>query len=294
MARRKISYNFLFLKNGEIEEAIQQPLEKLLTFIMSKEKKDRKQDITSEKFAFLDIVLYETSESDSIIKLMFKNAKHSYRAPLLDKNTVESRENPKTLDEGEQMKTHLLIKFKNGDAVLFLETGNNMLSCGNIVDYLNKALIPYNSQFDENSIERINGRFSFDMIARDDFDEVLQEMQRVVCAEIFVDRAILGSDVLNFSNPTDQIKQEVVVTIKADRKKDIKSHIYDIVNKFNGAHPEIKRIRVSGKNNNGIESVIDTSFIIKKEFIEVDQDSETGEYNSNHVFSQLKELSNSY
>lgn len=294
MPKRKISFNYLFLKVGDLEQPIESALNKVLNYVMAKDKVNRKQDVNNDKFAFLDSFDYDTISQYHTMQLLFKSAKHSYRAPLLDKNTAEARENPKTMSEGEQMKTHILIKIKDGDAILFLETGNNMLTCLNIINYLNQALLSYNSQFDEDEENRIEGKFSFDMIARDDFQEVLQSMNRVLCAEVFVDKSVLGSDVLNFSNLSEQVKENVLLTIKAERKKSIKDTLYDIVNKFNGAHSQIRRIRVRGKNMNGNASVIDTDFIVKKEFIEVQQDSDTGEYNSANVFSQLLALSNEY
>ena len=294
MAKRKISYNYLFLKMGEFEQPIENALSTILNYIISKEKVDRKQDVNNEKIAFLDNINYDTTSEYHTMQILFKSAKHSYRAPLLDKNTVESRENPKTMSEGEQMKTHVLVKFKDGDAIIFLETGSNMLTCGNIVNYLNQALLSYNSQFREDDEQRLLGKFSFEMIARDDFQEILQGMDRVLCAEIFIDKSVLGSEVLNFSNSAEQVKENILLTIKAERKKSIKETLYDIIDKYNSAQSKIRRIRVTGKNTNGNASIIDTDFIVKKEFIEVQQDSDTGEYISANVFSQLLALSNEY
>lgn len=294
MAKRKISYNYLFLKMGEFEQPIENALSTILNYIISKEKVDRKQDVNNEKIAFLDNINYDTTSEYHTMQILFKSAKHSYRAPLLDKNTVESRENPKTMSEGEQMKTHVLVRFKDGDAIIFLETGSNMLTCGNIVNYLNQALLSYNSQFREDDEQRLLGKFSFEMIARDDFQEILQGMDRVLCAEIFIDKSVLGSEVLNFSNSAEQVKENILLTIKAERKKSIKETLYDIIDKYNSAQSKIRRIRITGKNTNGNASIIDTDFIVKKEFIEVQQDSDTGEYISANVFSQLLALSNEY
>lgn len=294
MAKRKISYNYLFLKMGEFEQPIENALSTILNYIISKEKVDRKQDVNNEKIAFLDNINYDTTSEYHTMQILFKSAKHSYRAPLLDKNTVESRENPKTMSEGEQMKTHVLVKFKDGDAIIFLETGSNMLTCGNIVNYLNQALLSYNSQFREDDEQRLLGKFSFEMIARDDFQEILQGMDRVLCAEIFIDKSVLGSEVLNFSNSAEQVKENILLTIKAERKKSIKETLYDIIDKYNSAQSKIRRIRITGKNTNGNASIIDTDFIVKKEFIEVQQDSDTGEYIYANVFSQLLALSNEY
>jgi len=293
MQKRKVSFNYLFLKYGDIQIDVENNIRILLEYFISKSNVERKQDMDNNKFAFLDSYTLDTNEECHTLQLLFKSAKHSYRAPLLDKVTVEARDNPKTMDEGEQMKTHALIKFKDGDAILFLETGNNLMTCGNIVDYLNKSLLCYNGQFD-NDDGKIQGKFAFDMIPRDDFREVLGSMNRVVCAEIFADKSILGSDALNFAAPTEEMKESIVLTLKAERKKSILDYAYRLVDNFNGTNSKIRRIRIRGKLDNGNESVIDTGFIVKKEYIEAQQNEDTGEYNTPYMFSQLKALANDY
>lgn len=291
MAKRKIGFYFLFLRRGDCEFSVQENFTNLLVFLQNKTRVERKQDITSDKIAFLDSSIMEND--GNLIKLLFKSAKHSYRAPLIDKNTVIERDNPKRIDEGEQTKTHALIKFREGDAILLLETGGGMLTGHNIAEYLNKMLAIYNAQF-QNDGDKILGGFCFDMIPCDDFREVLQNMSRVSCATIFTDKRILGSDVLNFSDPSEELKEEVVLEIKAERNKSILQHVYDFLDKFTGANSIIRRIRVKGKLPNNNESIIDTSFIIKKEYVDAVQNRDTGEYDSTYMFSQLVELSHNF
>lgn len=293
MQKRKISFNYLSFRNGELSLPVESNLCELLEHLLGKTRVERKQDMSNDKFAFLDSYSLDTSEECHTLRLLFKSAKHSYRAPLLDKVTVEARDNPKTMDEGEQMKTHAFVKFKEGDAILFLETGNNLMTCGNIVEYLNKCLLYYNGQFDDDE-EKIKGKFAFEMIPRDDFREMLGNMNRVVCAEIFTDKSILGSDTMNFAEPTEEIKEQIVLTLKAERKKSILDYVYHLVDNFNGTNSKIRRIRIRGKLSNGNESVIDTDFIVKKEYIEAQQDEDTGEYNTPYMFAQLKALANGY
>lgn len=95
-------------------------------------------------------------------------------------------------------------------------------------------------------------------------------------------------------NPSEEMKEFVVMSVRAERKKSIKEHIYDFVDKLAGNESKIKRIRVKGKLSNDNESIIDTSFIIKREFVEVVQDEDTGEFNSTDMFLQLKYLSRDY
>lgn len=133
--KRKVSFFYLFLKEGNREIPIENELIRLTRYISSLPKKIKKQDIDKDRFCFLDEVTY--NEEENVITLLFKSAKHSYRAPLINKNTIEERENPKMLDEGEQIKTHLLIKFSNGDAIVFSETFRNALSLNIITEYFN-------------------------------------------------------------------------------------------------------------------------------------------------------------
>ena len=291
MVKRKIGFYYLFLKQGDFEFPLREKLIRLLDFSIDKPRLERKQDIPGDKIAFLDT--YSSDEDETLLKLRFKSAKHSYRAPLIDKNTVEERDNHKRIEEGEQMKTHALIKIKDGDAILFLETGGGMLTCNNITEYFNKMLAIYNAQYN-NDDDKIKGGFCFDMIPRDDFREVLQSMTRVSCATIYTDKRILGSDILNFSEPSEELQEEVVIEIKAERKKNIIQHIYDCLDKASGANSNIHRIRVKGKLPNNNESIIDTEFIIKKEYVDAEQNDDTGEFNSTFMFSQLVALSHDF
>lgn len=296
MAKRKIGFYYLFLKDKidgeEVELSIKENLLNLVSYLQDLSPIERKFDMSNDKFVFMDSFTSYVDDGTSLLEILFKSAKHSYRAPLLDRDTVEARENPKTMSEGEQMKTHCLIKFKEGNAILFLETGQNMLTCNNIAEYLNNSLSLYNSDLENEN--RIDGKFCFDMIPRDDFREVLDSMTRVTLAEVYIDKDILGADYLRFSNPSEEMKEFVVMSVKAERKKSIKEHIYDFVDNLAGNESKIKRIRVKGKLSNDNESIIDTSFIIKREFVDVQQDEDTGEFNSTDMFLQLKFLSRDY
>ena len=284
--KRKVGFFYLILRDGEESLLLQNEIPKLLRYINSQSKKARKQDISDDKFCFLDT--YDFLEEDNLIKILFKSAKHSYRAPLLNKNTVEERENPKTIEEGEQIKTHLLLKLIGGDTIVFLETFRSALSLKTITDYLNEWISIYNSNHKR---ETIRGKFAFDIIPRDDFREVLNNMQRVVCASIFIEKNIIGSDSLNFSDMTNNIQEDIILEVRAKRGESIKHAVYDFLAKLNGGRSLIQKIRVKGVLPNKNESIIDSSFIIKKEYVDAQQNEDTGEINSEYLFSQLLVLS---
>ena len=171
MAKRRIGFFYLHCVNGEETLNIEENLLSVIRFIGGQLNRTKKKDISDDKFCFLD--RYEYDEDRNLLKMLFKSARHSYRAPLINRNTVESRENPKTREEGEQVKTHLLVKFINGDAIVFLETGKSILTLKIICEYLNTFVSVYNNNHRR---EHINGTFDFDIIPRDDFREVLDNM----------------------------------------------------------------------------------------------------------------------
>ena len=214
MSQRKINFFFLQLSENERIFEIEMSVNKLLRYISSFSRTRRKQDLPNDRICFLESYSYD--ENTHIAKLLFKSAKHSYRAPLLNRNTVELRDNPKTMEEGEQVKTHLLLKFKDGDAIVFLETGRDILTMKSITDYLNLFVSIFNNNHNR---DKINGLFRFDMIPRDDFGKVLDNMQRVTCASIYVQKQILGSEALNFSNTTHEAKEDIVDERHIDRFK---------------------------------------------------------------------------
>ena len=79
MPKRKISFNYLFLKVGDLEQPIEGALNKVLNYIISKDKVNRKQDVNNDKFAFLDSFDYDTTSQYHTMQLLFKSAKHQGR-----------------------------------------------------------------------------------------------------------------------------------------------------------------------------------------------------------------------
>ena len=83
------------------------------------------------------------------------------------------------------------------------------------------------------------------------------------------------------------------VTVKAEKKESILDAAMDFLTNWASPNSKIKRIRVKGKLNNN-DILIDTNRIIKKEYIEVQRNEDTGEINTTEIFSQLLELSDQY
>ena len=89
MKTRKVAFFNIILQGCENVDEMKACLTNLLPFIHELQPIERKEDLTTERFCFLDDL--QISETGEYNKLLFKSARHSYRAPLLDRDTIDER-----------------------------------------------------------------------------------------------------------------------------------------------------------------------------------------------------------
>lgn len=283
MAKKNITYHRLNLIGNDDSAMTFASLSSLLNFIRGKELPGRKFNIPkSEKFMYLQAVY---PSGNNLLRLLFVSAKHSYSAPLINSVNLESRPNPKTMTEGERIKTHVVIKRDELDVYVLLESGGLNLKLSTILKYLN--------HFATNYIRETNNPlnlFEGSIIPRNDFMEVLNDMERVLSAEFVMKKQVLGDDFLRLSNRTEDVVDKVRIKITATRNHSIKETVRDGLAFLNGNRREIISMRVRGKMPNNDESLIDTNVIIKKDYVEVEQDDNTGEFVTDMMFGEIERL----
>jgi len=281
--KRKVAFYFITFQST-LEVELDQLLKGLLAHITAKRKNTRKYDIHSKKFFLLDSL----SSNNDTQKLTLKSASHSFRAPLIDRNTADERDNPKTITEGEVEKTHGVIKYMNDDVLLILEKYRGSVKPEHFVNYLNRFLESF-----ETNLFQAGGRFFYEILVKENFLQELRNMPRVLSTTVYADKRILGGEALNFSDRTTEIQDVVQVEIKAKRRQSMKRAAVDIYSKLNGGTYEISKIRIKGKTESNNDITIDTSFIEKREYVVATLNEDTGEVNSNSILAQLILISNS-
>jgi hypothetical protein len=127
-------------------------------------------------------------------------------------------------------------------------------------------------------------------IAKDGFLESLRKMRSAKVAEVYFDKQLLGSNALNFSNRQTTLKQDLKLTIGSKAGESLKETAIDLFNLFNSGDRSISKVRVSGRDENENDILIDTSFMNKIEFLTIDKSSTTGELNSVQIFTGLKNI----
>lgn len=276
--KRKISFYYLNVENNlDAHVALTSTLERILEADVV----SRKHDITENKIGFIDMFLY--NETTSSFRILFKSAKHSFRPPLIDRITVTERDSPKNFSEGERKLTHIITKSVNGDVILLIEDYLGAVNINQLAYYLNY----YGRQFNPPFI------FNLTAMAKDNFLEEINSLSRVTGAEIVVDKQILGSQALNFSNRLTSVKHEVVISVKAENRNSIIEFARSIFARVNIGQQQVRRLKVTGRNTSNNEVIINTNFIERSEYVNPLINQDTGEIVSTSIFQEIEVIAHS-
>lgn len=276
MAKHQIAYYILEYKLADNTIGnLSEMLNRVLSHINGLQKMQRKRNDFSnpDKFTYLS----ENTSENNITSIIFKSASHSYSAPLIDKNTLNDRPNPKRMEEGEQVKTHIVIDASNG--YVTKDTIQRGIAINNVVSYLNSFLT-----FEENEVE---GKFEYYDVPSDTFREEIDQLDRVTLAEITTDKQILGSPALGYNGRMEEIQEDISITLKSHRGGSIKNQVLQmILPSLN--NNRIRRVRIKGKDEFGNGRTLDSLNLLKKTYVDVEKNEFTGEYDSVSMFTELK------
>lgn len=280
--KRKIGFyslRLVHIGNGKKSHNVSE-LKNVINYIGSLDKKDRKDDnVSTHKVLFLDQIITQ----DDIQKLIFKSAKYNHIPPLIDKVTATERKSNKKLTEGESEKTHIGLKYLTNEVVVIIEERRAGVSIGKFINYLLKFAITYyikqKKELDFNVI--------YSPIPKENFLEELNKLNRVQYGEIYIEKKILGSDFLNYSNRLENVKEDLIITLKAVRKRSIKDTARDLFNKHAANGSDIKKMRLYGINQDGDDSILDTEVIKRIQYVIIDLNEQTGLVDSNSIFDNF-------
>lgn len=285
--KTKIGFYYLTITNPSTLYNVSNELDRVLDYISNLDRKDRKFDLNANKFCLLDS---ESRLADTRM-LVFESARHSYSAPLMDRTDASKRKNPKKMIEGETMKTHTVVKFKDGDAITVSELSKSGLRVQQIVAYLNHFKTKW---VEESKGRQLLYKFNYETIAKDNFQDELRKLRRVVSASLLINKKVLGSDALGFSERTSSVQDDIIIEVKSKRQHTIGPMVQDVVSKLiTGTDSSITKVIILGKNEQNNDVKFDTSFIEKREYVEAHLDEGTGEVHSRTMFTEMIEILNS-
>lgn len=284
---RKISFNTLTKKNWKSGQ--EHPFFEILDivkYVQPLTKKAKQFEMKENKFCLLHSATIEKdSQGNTIISGLFKSARHTFRPNLLDRTTGDERASPKRLSEGDVEKTHFAFKLVVDEVFLVAEINGNGVSVSQMIEYFN--------YFTKKYIHSKGNKKSFSLkylkMGRTDFLAEIKLMKRVKLAKIYFDKKLLGTSCLNFSNRTTSLQRELELTVKANKLENISETAIDFYNSFsNISNDSISKVRIEGKDKNGTEVALDTSFMEKLDSIDIAVNPSTGEVETTEIITALK------
>lgn len=241
MAKHQIAYYIIeYRYDDNTIGSLADMLSRVLTYLNGLDRVQRKRNDFSnqDKFAYLS----HSSNDNNVFKVILKSASHSYRAPLIHRDTLSERQNPKQMEEGEQVKTHIVIDANSG--YVTKDTMQRGVAMNAFICYLNFFLNNVHNN------DETKGKFEYSDVPSDDFRDEIDSLDRVSLAEITTDKQILGGPALGYNGRMEEIHEDVNITIKAKRGGSIKERVLNtILPSIN--NNRIRRVKIKGKDEFG-------------------------------------------
>lgn len=287
MATKQRFVSFYSLVKSYLDEREDVPasdLGDLFTGILTLDIETKIEDIKDDKFMYLESA---SKQKGGYIVGYFVSAKTKYRADLVDRKTGKKRRNPKTMTEGEQVKTHFAIHIEEKSVKLVIERNFYGISAEYFVWYLNKLNKFINPELDY--------RIYKTDVPEQNFLKELKRLKSIQVAEIYVDKEILGAGGVDFSDRIASIRHQVLMTVKSDAGESIKNFAIDAFNKVNAgpANKRIERLRLYGKDDEQNDARLDSLNLVKKDSAPFDVNA-IGEVETPRALTILKGFLNQF
>lgn len=221
-----------------------------------------------------------------LLKIIFKSCKYNHSPDLMSSRDGTERSSDKKEYEGEKELTHLCIEVNSSEAFSILEERASGVTISQITTYFNIWMEKYSEQ-NESAKET---KILFNIVPSDDFINSLRRVRRITIAELHTEKALLGSGFLNLLELTDDTQDDVVMQIKAKRKRNLsKESIQKLYSRMSAEEIKVNRIRIYGRDEQGLNVLLDSLNAKKKEEITVNL-TEKGIVDSFSMFSKMEEL----
>ena len=219
------------------------------------------------------------------IDVVFKSAKYDQSRNVIDTVSMEQKGRMKKEKDGDEEKTHLVLRLGEGQQLYVAVFESNYYGVGinDIEAYINEFAGKYYVDNEKSGTFKVH----FDPLLSTDFLNELKKMNKKNILSIIVDKDVISSDFMSLAGRND-IKDTITITIgKRGRGKNIPD---DLIKSLYGEveKNKIKRIRVEGSNQSGSHK-IDTKSMQLKHSLMVETTSDTHEVGTLDIFKKIQE-----
>ena len=286
---RKIGYYFMDFTEIDSEERTfdKELFKRLLLYIDKLGGKDRIiKDSKANKAMDIDnITIYQKDDMD-FAKIVFKSCKFNHSPNYMSSEDGTERKTDKKLTEGEKEITHMLLRIDEREAYAIFEERKSGVSMANVIKYLNGKLIGLNM------IDNVDDKRQIEegIIPSEDFMTLIDKSERIVSAELIVEKELLGSGFLNMLDLDGTSRDDIVITVKAKPREGLPRRTFkNFAENIIAGEVNAKRMRMYAKDENNMNTIIDTDRVKRIEEITVNL-RQDGTVDSESIFKKMEEL----
>ena len=273
IARKVFFYEVQCLKDEESEFAY---LNQVLLDIQSNKNNYVYNNTKDNKWYGVESVDFD----NGTIEVVLVCCKYKYRPNLINIQQRTERPSPKTDDEGDKEKTHLLIH----NNTIAYEQRRNGTAASVFSRFLNQAWNKIGKEIDKD-IQSVVLKQVIDT----DFLTKIRNANKVKNAKFVVDSSMVGSSFFNFTEDNG-VQDESVLEIKAKKRLSIdKDRFVDKLERVFAEGETIKKVTVDIYDEDDNHRIINTEEFSKQITINAIK-NEYGEIDSADIFMKLREL----
>lgn len=243
-------------------------------------------DRKNYKAVALKSIQFEEINSVKICKIVMKSCKYNHSPDFMSSIDGTVRVSDKTLSEGDEEITHLCMRIDSDESYVIFEQRVSGVSFGRFAEYLNYFFKKYkrDKEVQEDILLNTNA------VLINDFEGVLGSVQKISSAELYTHKEIIGSEFLDLMEIDSNIRDEVVITIKAERRGSLsKEKIQQALRQLISGGSNITRMRLRCKDDDDISIMLDTINMKKKDEITVKL-NDNGIVDTIDMFIKMKDI----
>jgi hypothetical protein len=268
-------------------KSFENDFEQVIKFIENRGKADRNKIKESypqdKKILYLDENKYDSIEHSFYLK--FISAKYASRRRVIDTDTMVDKGILKAEKDGDEEKTHIIIKFDGSNkAICLFESNFYGISFSKIIVYLNEYINKYHSLKKDLVNYKIESRY---MVSQD-FIKALNKASRIKAVTLTVDQEVVKiSESKRFAGRSDlSTDLDIVVKPVARGKSITHNTVKEFLKLYNDKTKKIKKIYVDAETNDSTPLKFDTESMKEKVIVDV-LETITGEVNSDDMKKEL-------
>ena len=240
----------------------------------------------TKKAVAVDRMLNETKSGLHLYKIVFKSCKYNHSPDYMSSRDGSERISDKRLDEGDKELTHMCMRIDGHEAYTIFEERRNGVTIGGVISYFNRHLKDF-----------LHARGITDdfylwagVVLPDDFITALSNATRISAADIYVDKAVLGSGYLNLMELDASSQNDLVMTLKTVPRQSLpKRAMQGLFRRISTEGTVVNRIRLYGKDINGMNTMIDSLHQKKVDEVSVNL-LQNGVVDTYSIFAKIEEI----